>query len=162
MPRDRGRFEEGFNWIIWKPISLRLYGYHCNSIEYCANRCLPNMFMIICVLNMNQISFALPKLPPAPFTTVTYFFCFETIKMLDLNLHCWIMQLMSSFKKLQIKIGKIFFSIFSDTLLYYDNNFAYLTRLSFCELCRQRQRLLVLPEPHHDWSKLSFVSIVWN
>ena len=28
-------------------------GYHYGNIEYCANRFLPNMFMIISVLNMN-------------------------------------------------------------------------------------------------------------
>ena len=38
---------------------------------------------------------------------------------------------MPSFQKLPNKIGKVFFSIFSDSLLYYDNNFAYLTWAQF-------------------------------
>ena len=44
------------------------------------------MFMIICVLNMNQISFAMPKLPPAPLYDCDIFFCFETLKMFYQNL----------------------------------------------------------------------------
>ena len=38
------------------------------------------MFMIICVLNMNQISFALPKLPPAPLYDCNIFL---KLKMFD-------------------------------------------------------------------------------